>query len=237
MKAALYARVSTIEQVEGYSIDAQKRAFKLLRQGRQWDPVAEYIDEGKSARTDKLSKRPAFRQSLADAQSHVYDVLVVHKLDRFSRNQKVLYESLDILVNAGVGFASVTEQLDFTTPAGRAQLGMLGVFAQWYSDNLSQETKKGKNERKAQGFYNGILPFGVMKGPDGLPKPHDEARHIKDKSGNIKEERPPTYPGLLLAFQLEQPRGRLIKASPRCLTQKDTAAPGPMGQTLSQKTL
>jgi DNA invertase Pin-like site-specific DNA recombinase len=137
---------------------------------------------------------------LAAAQAHAYDVLVVHKLDRFSRNLRVTLESLDTLGKAGVAFASVTEQIDFTTPWGRLSLTMLGGLAQFYSDNLAQETKKGKGERKAQGLYNGILPFGVMKGPYGVPKPHDEVWHIRDKSGNVVLDRPPTHDGLLQAF-------------------------------------
>ncbi len=185
MRAALYARVSSPEQLEGYSIDAQRRAFRLLCQGRQWEPVAEYVDEGKTARTDKLSKRPAFRQALADAQAHIYDVLVVHKLDRFSRNLRITLESFDVLGKAGVAFVSVTEQMDFTSPYGRFALSMLGALAELYSDNLSQETKKGKGERKEQGLYNGLLPFGVMKGPDKIPLPN-----------------PDTYLGLVMAYEL-----------------------------------
>jgi len=77
---------------------------------------------------------------------------------------------------------------------------VLGALAQFYSENLSQETKKGKHERKAQGLYNGLLPFGVMKGTDGLPKAHDETWVIRDKKGNTTEERPPTYAGLLLGI-------------------------------------
>jgi len=185
MRAALYARVSSPEQLEGYSIDAQRRAFRLLCQGRGWEPAAEYIDEGKSARTDRLTKRPAFRQALADAQAHLYDVLVVHKLDRFSRNLRVTLESFDILGKAGVAFVSISEQIDYSTPSGKVYLVILGAFAQFYSDNLSEETKKGKRERKAQGLYNGLLPFGTMKGPDGIPIPNPE-----------------TYPGLLMAYEL-----------------------------------
>lgn len=64
-------------------------------------------------------------------------------------------------------------------------LTMLGL-SQFYSDNLSLETKKGKVERKAQGLYNGVLPFGLNKHvDDGLPVPDPE-----------------TYPGLIPAFQL-----------------------------------
>ena len=202
MRAALYARVSSKEQVEGYSIDAQKRAFRSLCKGRLWEPTAEYVDEGTSARTDKLSRRPAFQSALADAQAHAFDVLVVHKLDRFSRNHRITENSLHALGQAGVAFVSIVEQIDFTTPSGKLFLTMLGGLAQFYSDNLSQETKKGKQERKAQGLYNGLLPFGVMKGPDGVPKAHDETWVIKDKKGNIVEEREPTYDGLALAFQL-----------------------------------
>jgi hypothetical protein len=64
-------------------------------------------------------------------------------------------------------------------------LSMLGGFAQFYSDNLSHETKKEKHERKRQGMCNGLLAFGTMKGEDG-----------------VSVANPDTYPGLQLAFQL-----------------------------------
>lgn len=62
---------------------------------------------------------------------------------------------------------------------------LLGGLAQFYSDNLSQETKKGWAERRAQGLYCGFLPFGAMKGEGGGPVPH-----------------PDTYPGLFMTFEL-----------------------------------
>lgn len=67
MRAALYARVSTEEQVDGYSIDAQRRAFKALCATKEWLPYREYIEEGKSAHTDDLRKRPVFKQAIEDA--------------------------------------------------------------------------------------------------------------------------------------------------------------------------
>jgi len=75
--------------------------------------------------------------------------------------------------------------MDFTSPIGKVILATLAAFAQYYSDNLSAETKKGKAERKAQGLYNGLLPFGLKKNSEGIPVPDPE-----------------TYPGLLLAFRL-----------------------------------
>ena len=122
---------------------------------------------------------------LADAEAGLIDVVVVHKLDRFARNLRVTLETLERLERAGVGFVSISEQMDFTTPIGKVMLATLAAFAQYYSDNLSAETKKGKAERKAQGLYNGLLPFGLKTNPDGIPVPDPE-----------------TYPGLLLAFRL-----------------------------------
>ena len=185
MRASFYARVSSEEQVEGYSIDAQRRAFQTFAENKQWDAYREYIDEGKSARTDNINKRPAFKEMVTDALAGQFDVLVVHKLDRFARNLRITLEYFDKLSKAGVSFVSISENMDFSTPWGRLALTLLGGLAQFYSDNLSQETKKGWAERKAQGLYAGLLPFGATKGKDGVPIPNPE-----------------TYPGLRMTFEL-----------------------------------
>ncbi len=185
LRAALYERVSSEEQVQGYSLDAQDRAGRLYCETHGWTVVGVYRDEGKSARTDDLTKRPHFARLLADAEAGLLDVVVVHKLDRFARNLRVTLDTLERLERAGVAFVSIGEQMDFTTPIGKVILATLAGFAQYYSDNLSFETKKGKTERKRQGLYNGLLPFGLKKNRDGIPVPDPE-----------------TYPGLLLAFRL-----------------------------------
>ena len=185
LRAGLYGRVSSEEQVQGYSLDAQHRAGRLYCEAHDWPVVRVYTDEAKSARGDDLSKRPDFQRLLADAESGLLDVIVVHKLDRFARNLRVTLETLERLERAGVGFVSISEQMDFTTPIGKVSLATLAAFAQYYSDNLSTEVKKGKGERKAQGLYNGLLPFGVKKNSAGIPVPDPDA-----------------YPGLLLAFRL-----------------------------------
>jgi len=185
MRARLYARVSTEEQTEGYSIDAQRRAFQALCQGRGWTPDLEYLEEGKSARTEDMTRRPVFKKMISDALTGKFDVVVVHKLDRFSRNLRITLEYFDKLSKAGVAFVSIGEQMDFSQPWGKFALAMLGALAQLYSDNLSQETKKGWAERRAQGLYCGLLPFGAMKGDDGVPVLN-----------------PDSYPGLLMAFEL-----------------------------------
>nr|MDP9469235.1 recombinase family protein [Chloroflexota bacterium] len=196
-RAALYVRVSSEEQVQGYSLDAQDRAGRIWCEAHGWGVARVYADEGKSARSDDLAKRPEFARLLADAEAGLLDVVVVHKLDRFARNIRVTLDTLAQLERAGVAFVSISEQMDFTTPIGRVILATLGAFAQYYSDNLATETAKGKQERKRQGLYNGVLPFGATKGEDGVPV-LDTAARWETANGT------PLSPGdgLRLAFEL-----------------------------------
>ena len=83
VRAALYARVSDEEQVDGYSLDAQLRAFRALVEGREGTVCREYVEEGRSAHTEDMRKRPVFMQTINDGEAGKYDVLVVHKIDRF----------------------------------------------------------------------------------------------------------------------------------------------------------
>jgi DNA invertase Pin-like site-specific DNA recombinase len=168
-RAALYLRVSSEEQIIGYSLPAQERAIAAYCAQHGYEIVARYRDEGKSARSDDVAKRPGFRQLITDAEARRFDVVIVHKLDRFARNRRVAFDAFHRLGSAGVGFVSIAENMDYSTPAGQLMLTMLVGLAQFYSDNLSWETKKGKGERKARGLHNGLLPFGTTKGPDGLP--------------------------------------------------------------------
>lgn len=122
MRGALYARVSTEEQTEGYSIDAQQRAFQALVEGRHWTVHREYIEEGRSARSEDINKRPVFKEMIADALAGKFNVLVVHKLDRFSRNLRITLEYFEKLSKAGISFVSINEQMDFSQPWGKFAL-------------------------------------------------------------------------------------------------------------------
>lgn len=182
-KAALYLRVSTEEQAEeGWSIDAQERALRTFCEDKHWHIVEVYKDEG---RTGTNTDRPGFKRMLRDAWERKFDAIVVHKLDRFSRNLSDVLLTLTDLQSKGVSFVSATEPLmDFTTPQGLMNVVMLAFFAQWYVQNLSAETAKGKRERFDQGLYNGDLRFGYSKGFDDKPVPNEDA------------------PGVLLAWEL-----------------------------------
>ena len=67
-RAAIYIRVSSEEQVQGYSLDAQERAGRMYCEMHGWEVVSLYRDEGRSARTEQIAKRPAFAGMLKDAR-------------------------------------------------------------------------------------------------------------------------------------------------------------------------
>lgn len=157
MKVAGYIRVSSEEQVDGYSLSAQEKAIYDFASLRGWQVVHIYREEGKSAKSDL---RPQFQAMIKDAKSGHFDVIAVHKLDRFSRSLIDVMTYLNELNEHGVSFVSVTEDFDFSTPIGKVILAMLAAFAQWYLDNLSSEVSKGKKERARKGGWNGTLSYG-----------------------------------------------------------------------------
>lgn len=171
MKAAAYARVSTADQVDGFSLSAQLRAIHSHTEAQGWEITEDYVDEGVSAAKESATHRPAFRRLLADVDAGAIDVVVVHKLDRFSRNLTVTIQSLARINIAGATFVSLTEHIDYTTPQGRLMLSVFGAFAQFYSDNLATEVSKGRGERARQGLWNGDLPFGYLSTGDPRKAP------------------------------------------------------------------
>ena len=201
-RAAIYIRVSSEEQVQGYSLDAQERAGRMYCEMHGWEVVSLYRDEGRSARTEQIAKRPAFAGMLKDAEAGGFDVVIVHKLDRFARNLVVTIETLQRLEQAGVSFVSISEQMDFSTPIGKMTLSIIASLSQYYSDNLSWETKKGKAERKRQGLYNGLLPFGVTANSAGIP-----VLDMTPWACNLtsRQELTPAF-GLQMAFRLAAER-------------------------------
>lgn len=229
-RLAMYVRVSSEEQIKGYSLSAQERAIDSYAAQHGHHIVARYRDEGKSAKTDSIAKRPAFRQMLADAEAGRFDVVVVHKLDRFARNLQVQLGAYDRLGKAGVGFVSLNENLDYTTPMGRMILSQLGSVNQFYSENLALEVKKGKGERKSQGLHNGLLPFGVTKG-ENRTLILDTVHRFCDVTTRTE-----TSPGegLVIAFQLAA-AGKTDKEIARALNAAGYRTSGNRGRNPFQK--
>lgn len=160
MRAVGYVRVSSLSQVDGHSLDAQERLFRELCKNRGWEAVSIYREEGKSAHVEAISKRPAFRQLLDDASERDFDIVVVHTLDRWSRNQRVILESLSTLARFDVSLVSITENIDYSTAQGKLFTQMLGSFAEYFSGALSTHIRKGLYQRAIEGKHTGGIPFG-----------------------------------------------------------------------------
>ena len=182
-RAVGYVRVSTADQTKGYSLDAQRAEIQRYCEQHGYELVRIYPDEGVSAHTDKIWKRPQLSLLLKDAQAEQrqFDVVIVHTIDRWARNMRVQTEALEILGRAGVGFASVTESIDYTTLEGRLMLTMIGGFAEFFSGQLARHVQKGVRQRVAHGLPNGSVPFGYLTDEEtGIPCPvPDEAEAVQ----------------------------------------------------------
>ncbi len=158
LRCCIYARVSTDEQAErDLSIPFQLERCKYHAQGNGWDVVKEFVDAGESARTDK---RPEFQQMISTARNKEFDVILVHKFDRFARNDYdfIIYEKE--LEDLGIRVDSVTEPGDASTPAGYIGRRMMQVISTWYSKNLAMETKKGILKKVENGGWPRVAPLG-----------------------------------------------------------------------------
>ena len=149
--------------MEGFSLDAQRRAFHDFCSQKGWEVVGVYDEEGRSAWVESIAKRPAFRQLLEDAQAGKFDVLVTHTLDRFSRNLRVMLNACHAFSQHNATYVSITQDIDYSTPEGRLFMTMLCAFAQYFSNALSGHTRKGMRERAMQGLFNGEPLFGYER--------------------------------------------------------------------------
>jgi DNA invertase Pin-like site-specific DNA recombinase len=161
-RVVAYIRVSDPSQVEGYSLDAQKADIIHWCHRRGYELAAIYVEEGKSARSERIEKRPKIMALLNDARAREFDIVVVHTIDQWSRNVGVQRQALQMLGDAGVGFASVMEDFDFTTPSGKLMLTMIGGVAEFFSDQLAVHVSKAQRYRATIGLPVGSVPFGYL---------------------------------------------------------------------------
>ncbi|MCM1508111.1 MAG: recombinase family protein [Ruminococcus flavefaciens] len=155
-KVALYARFSSDNQ-RTESIDAQVRAMNQFCKQNHWQVVATYTDEARSATTDN---RPQFQQMIVDSSKGIFDIVLVHKLDRFSRDRydSAIYKKR--LKKNNVKLCSVLERID-DSPESIMMESVLEGMAEYYSKNLGREVMKGMKETALQCKHTGgCTPLG-----------------------------------------------------------------------------
>lgn len=152
MRVGIYARVSTHDQ---NTLPMQIEQMREYTKNRSWDVVLEVSEIASGAK----DTRPERGKILKAAKQRKIDVILVWKLDRFGRSLKDLVTTLDDLRVLNVGFVSLTESLDFTTPSGRAMAGMLSVFAEFERDIIRERVKAGIANAKEKGKPHGRPPI------------------------------------------------------------------------------
>ena len=131
LRAGLYARVSTNDQ---QTLAMQNRAMREYAARRGWT-IALHVREVNSG----AAKREVRERLLEAARRREIDVVLVWRLDRWGRSVTDLLATLQELEYLGVGFVSLTEALDLTTPAGRAMAGLLAIFAEFEGKSCGNE--------------------------------------------------------------------------------------------------
>jgi putative DNA-invertase from lambdoid prophage Rac len=142
-RVGLYARVSTNDQ---QTIPMQIRAMREYAAKRGWTVVVQVKEIGSGA-----SQRQLREQLLEAARRREIDVVLVWRLDRWGRSLPDLVTTLEELNHLSVGFVSLTEALDLTTPTGRAMAGLLSVFAAFEHDVLRERVRAGLAEARLKG--------------------------------------------------------------------------------------
>jgi putative DNA-invertase from lambdoid prophage Rac len=142
-RAGLYPRVSTTDQ---QTAPLQIRALREYSVRRGWTIALQVKEVGSGA-----SERQLREKLLEAARRREIDVVLVWRLDRWGRSVADLLATLQELEHLGVGFVSLTEALDLTTPAGRAMAALLAVFAEFEREILRERVRAGLSHARQNG--------------------------------------------------------------------------------------
>lgn len=180
-KVALYIRVSTDAQFEeGYSVEAQKQMLEGYCASKGIKNYEFYIDGGF---TGSNIERPEMQRLVDEVKRGLISGVVVYKLDRLSRSQKdTLYLIEDVFNPHQTSFTSLNENMDTSTPMGRAMLGILSAFAQLERETIRERTRMGMMERVKLGYWpgGGRTPFGYdYDSEQGILVPNGDAETVR----------------------------------------------------------
>lgn len=159
--AYIYTRVSTLIQVDGFSLDAQEEEIRDFAKRRDTSIVGKYSDEGKSGKN--AEHRPAFSQMMVDIRSKKDNIkyVLVFKLSRFARNTSDTAKYLQELASYGVGLLGVKDGIDTSTATGKMIANIMGAVAEVELENIHEQTLAGRQQKARSGLWNGAqAPFG-----------------------------------------------------------------------------
>ena len=238
--AVSYLRVSTRGQAErgggndeGFSIPAQREANKKKAASIGAIVGKEFVDRGASA---KSADRPELQKMLEYVRENAdrVDYVIVHKVDRLARNRGDDVDIMRVLNECGVQLVSTSESID-DTPSGMLLHGIMSSIAEFYSQNLANEVKKGLSEKVKSGGTPNRSPLGYLN-----------VRRIDDKGREyrtviVDEERGPL---ITLAFKeyakgtwTLEPLAEYLAKQGLCTRSTPKLPSTPMNSSLLQKIL
>jgi len=182
LRVALYVRVSSKEQVDGYSIGEQIDRLKKYCEAMGWEVYKIYTDPGYSGGD---TNRPGLQDMTKDIVAGRIDKVVVYKLDRLSRSQlDTLYLIEKVFLANDTDFVSMSENFDTSTPFGRAMIGILAVFAQLEREQIKERMGMGKEARAKDGKWHGgstePIGYNYDKATEALNINEYEAMQIRE---------------------------------------------------------
>jgi site-specific DNA recombinase len=163
-KALVYLRVSSTQQAdkdynaEGYSLPAQRAACVRKAESLEATVVEEFLERGESGTS---ANRPELKRMLARLTSGDIQYVIVHKIDRLARNRADDVAIVMAIRQAGATLVSVSENID-ETPSGLLLHGIMSSIAEFYSQNLGLEVKKGTTQKALQGGTPFLAPVGYI---------------------------------------------------------------------------
>ncbi len=167
VRVALYRRASTDEHNQPYSLDAQDTRLRAyVASHPEWTVVADHVER---ASGKDVAGRPELRALLAAAAHDQFDLVVVARIDRWSRSLIDLLHTVEQLDKAGVGFHSASENFDTASPMGRLMLQMLGMFAEFERSLIIDRIRRGNAAKVARGIpLTSKVSFGLRVNTDGV---------------------------------------------------------------------
>ena len=140
MKVAIYCRVSTEDQ------DNDKQEAICVKYCETHEHIIFKVY--KDVISGTTSSRPDFNQLLEDMRLRKFDCIMVTKLDRMGRSLKHLLNLFDEFQSKGINFIAATQNIDTSTASGRLQMQIMGAFAEFERNIISERTKEGLKRRK-----------------------------------------------------------------------------------------
>src|SRR5579862_6267713 len=145
-RVALYARVSTSNGHQDPEMQLRELREYCVRRG--WLVAGEYVDRGISGTKER---RPELDRLLADCRRRLVDAVVVYRYDRFARSLRQLVNALEEFRSLGIGFISLHEGVDTSTPNGRLIFGIFASIAEFERELIRDRVRSGIASARAKG--------------------------------------------------------------------------------------